>query len=227
MSREPKQEVKSEGKWLTTFNDLVTLLLTFFVLTLSLSNMDVAKVKEASLSMSAALGKLKEGSGAEFRIFEPFVAPMGRVGLSLERRKQELAEELRTAGDFDVRVVDEGVMVTVDEKLFFESGRADIGSSGRSMLDALADRLREREDCIRVAGHTDDVPIQTDRFPSNWELSVARATGVVRYLVDRGGIAPERLSASGYADSRPRVPGNDAEARAANRRVEIIITPPG
>lgn len=222
-----KPEEGRTGSWLTTFNDLITLLLTFFVLTLSLSNMDEAKVKEMSLSLGAALGRLKEGAGSEFRIFEPFVTPMGRVGMTLELEKQQIAERLRTVGEFEVRVTDEGVLVTMEEQLFFPSGRAEISDAGQSKLIMLAEELRSLEGDIRVAGHTDDVPINTDRFPSNWELSVGRATGVVRYLVSEGHISPERLSASGYADSRPRVPGTDADARAANRRVEMTIIIPG
>lgn len=212
---------------MTTFNDLVTLLLTFFVLTLSLSNMNEAKVKEMSLSFGAAMGRLKEGAGSEFRIFEPFVSPMGRVGMTLERSKQKLAESLGAVGDFEVRIVEEGVQLTMDEKLLFKSGRAEINPEGKATLLRLAEHLRSVEGEIRVAGHTDDVPINTDRYPSNWELSVARATGVVRYLVSEGNIDPRRLSASGYADSRPRVMGTDERARAANRRVEIIIRMPG
>lgn len=226
MKRKPEEQ-QGGGKWLTTFNDLVTLLLTFFVLVLTMSSLDVAKVKEMSRSIIGAMGRLEAGSASEFRIFEPFVAPMGRMSLSLVRKKETLADKLGRAGDFEIRVTEGEILVTMDEKLFFETGRAEIRDEGAAVLDKLAVIMKETGGDIRVAGHTDDVPISTAIYPTNWELSVVRATGVVRYLVSSGGISPERLSASGYADTRPRMPGTDAKARAANRRVEIVITMPG
>lgn len=226
MKRKPEQQ-ETKGTWLTTFNDLVTLLLTFFVLVLTMSSLDEAKVKEMSRSIIGAMGRLEAGSASEFRIFEPFVTPMGRITLSLVRKKETLADKLGQAGDFETLIVDEGVLVTMDERLFFDSGNADIRDAGKAVLHSLARILKDTEGDIRVAGHTDDVPISTEIYPTNWELSVARATRVVRYLVAESGIQPERLSASGYADSRPRVPGTDADARAANRRVEIVITVAG
>jgi len=118
-------------------------------------------------------------------------------------------------------VVKDGVSVSLGEKLLFGTGKAEIEGERIPALDALAAILKETDCRIRVEGNTDEVPISTERFPSNWELSVARAVNVVKYLVSPGAISPERLSAAGYADSRPRVEAVDS--RELNRRVDILL----
>ena len=100
---------------------------------------------------------------------------------------------------------------------------ADLSVAARVAMLELAGRLRSLSNAIRVEGHTDDVPIENAQYASNWDLSVARATRVVRFLIDEAGIDPMRLSAAGYADFRPRVPNVDAASRARNRRVDIVV----
>ena len=116
-----------------------------------------------------------------------------------------------------------GVAVALGEKLLFATGSAEIGEEQHVALDTLCPILREMDCRIRVEGNTDEVPINTEQFPSNWELSVARAVSVVKYCISKGFILPERLSAAGYADSRPRVPAVSERDRALNRRVEILV----
>lgn len=117
-----------------------------------------------------------------------------------------------------------GLVVTiVTDQVLFADGRADIQASGVEVLDIVSDALRDTDNLIAIEGHTDSRPISTARFPSNWELSTTRATSVLRYLVDRNGFDPDRISAAGYADTRP-VAGNDTvEGAARNRRVEIVV----
>jgi len=222
MGRRHNEEVDQGGKWLTTFNDLVTLLLTFFVLTLSLSKLDTAKVKEMSRSVNSAMGRLEEGTKVGIQVFEPFVHPIRHYGLPLEKKKKALAKRIAEQGTMDAEVIEKGIRVTMDEKVLFATGEADIQSRFTDDLRVLCRELRGFEGGIRVEGHTDDVPINTDRFPSNWELSSARAARVVRFMLEQG-IAPERLSAAGYGDSRPRREGVDDADRAYNRRVEIVV----
>lgn len=122
----------------------------------------------------------------------------------------------------EARVVEDGVSVSLGEKLLFETGKVEIGGKIPA-LDALSVILKETDCRIRVEGNTDEIPISTEQFPSNWELSVARAVNVVKYLVSPGGISPERLSAAGYADSRPRVEVVNDGSRELNRRVDILL----
>lgn len=241
------------GKWLLTFNDMVTLLLTFFVLILSMSTLDASKVEEAASSLRDVFDLSERGTREEVEVFTPFVHRVGSgipakgASLAFEREKQDLAVHINSeaqriagAGKGDIstvpekgllawerimeaRVVEEGVSVSLGEQLLFETGSAEIEGEHQPALDALCSILREVECRIRVEGNTDEVPINTEQFPSNWELSVARAVSVVKYFVSEGSIAPERLSATGYADSRPRVPAVSDRNRELNRRVEVLL----
>lgn len=117
-----------------------------------------------------------------------------------------------------------GLVVTiVTDQVLFADGRADIQASGVEVLDIVSDALRDTDNRIAVEGHTDSRPISTARFPSNWELSTTRATSVLRYLVDRTGFDPDRISAAGYADTRPVAGNYTVEGAARNRRVEIVV----
>jgi len=139
-----------------------------------------------------------------------------------------LNEEVKK-GQLQVRQYKDMLTVEVAEQLFFDSGKAALKDSGKEVLKKVGDALKGYEDkIIRVVGHTDNVPIATAQFPSNWELSAARAARVVRYLIEDAGIEGSRLSAVGLADTRPLVENSDEATREANRRVQIVIvTEPG
>jgi chemotaxis protein MotB len=119
-----------------------------------------------------------------------------------------------------------GLVISLPEAGSFPPGRAELSGEVRSAMRQLADRLRLLPNQIRVEGHTDDVPIATAAFRSNWELSTARATRVLQWLVEDGGLDPTRLSAAGYGEFRPRLPNASAAARARNRRVDIVVLDP-
>jgi chemotaxis protein MotB len=215
------------GKWLLTFNDMVTLLLTFLVLVLSLSETDKSKLAEVSYAISAVfdMPKLKK---EDVKVFTPFVIPIRNMAMMFEKKKRELAERINKTvggpeGIMDARVIKEGISVTIGEKLLFETGMAEIEEKNRSALKSLCSIFQKTDSRIRVEGHTDDVPINTPEFPSNWELSTARAVNVVKYFISQGGILPERLSAAGYADSKPLFPNVSDHNRDINRRVEVIL----
>ena len=240
------------GKWLLTFNDMVTLLLTFFVLILSMSKLDAPKLKEAASSMRSVFNLTERGEKEKVTVFTPFVIPLGRgipmdeASQAFERERVDLAERINREAQMiaekiekgtaavpeagppsgeplmEARVVKDGVSVSLGEKLLFETGKVEIGGKIPA-LDALSVILKETDCRIRVEGNTDEIPISTEQFPSNWELSVARAVNVVKYLVSPGGISPERLSAAGYADSRPRVEVVNDGSRELNRRVDILL----
>jgi chemotaxis protein MotB len=133
-----------------------------------------------------------------------------------------LNEEVKK-GQLQVRQYKDMLTVEVAEQLFFDSGRAALKEQGKDVLKRVGEALKGYEDkVIRVVGHTDNVPIATSQFPSNWELSVARATTVVRFL-QSAGIPPERLVASGRGEFSPIAPNDDADGRRKNRRIEITL----
>lgn len=146
-------------------------------------------------------------------------------GARYDRLLANLNEEVKK-GQLQVRQLKGMLTVDVAEQLFFDSGRATLKDSGKQLLQKVAQSLKEYEDkAIRIVGHTDNVPITKGLqkvFPSNWELSVARATTVVRFLQDAG-IAPERLVATGRAEYAPVAPNDSAEGRQKNRRIEITL----
>lgn len=148
----------------------------------------------------------------------------------LQELQTTITQQVQAAGlstDLDVRVEERGLVVSiVSEGVLFEAGSATLAPEGLAVLDRLAVSLAGLDNQISVEGHTDDRPISTALFPSNWELSGARASVVVRYLHDRHRFAWGRLTAAAFADTRPRVPNTDDASRAQNRRVEIAILAP-
>ena len=116
-------------------------------------------------------------------------------------------------------------MVRLADRVLFDLGKADLRPDARRVLDALAGVLAELPNPVRVEGHTDDLPINNERFPSNWELSTARATTVVRYFIEHHGMDPRRFSAAGYGEYHPLVPNTSAANRQKNRRVDVVIMP--
>lgn len=137
-------------------------------------------------------------------------------------RSEAVGSGLSTAVGF--RREERGLVVSiVTDSVLFTEGAADVQTDGQVILDVIAEALDDKANAIIVEGHTDSRPISTARYPSNWELSTARATSVLRFLVEQAGLDGARLSAAGYADTRPIAEGDDAESLARNRRVEIVV----
>lgn len=214
-------EEEGGARWITTFNDMMTLLLVFFVLLFAMSNIDVKKIKNFQYSLQSGLGVLEEGEKVQ-------IAVMERLPIeNIEHKAQDKIEDSIKAFDSEpgvgVAFTDKGILITLEESFLFRSGIADIDPEGLPLLDKIAVVIRKTANSIRVEGHTDNVKINTARFPSNWELSIARAVNVVKYLVETGKIPPQRLSAVGYGESRPVFSNDTPQHQAANRRVEILL----
>ena len=235
MAEEEKkcEEVECEEgapEWMVTFSDMTTLLLTFFVLLLSFSNQDIQKFREMLGSIKDAFGvqKLEIGefpakSTKPFALSEEERYPINISDQALAKAIQEAAAQSGIKEDqVEVNVTDEGVRVRLKGKIFFDPGSARLKKGILKFLNSIVEIMRRTDYNLAVEGHTDNIPIRTREFPSNWELSAARAAAVVRYLVEHG-ISPKRLKAVGYADSRPLVPNDTPEHRAMNRRVEFLF----
>ena len=138
-----------------------------------------------------------------------------RLEAQLDR---EIAREL-----VDVQLDSRGLVVSIRESGSFETGSAELSAAARALVTSVARTVRELPNDVRIEGHTDDAPIQTPVYASNWELSTSRATSVVAYLIESTGIDPWRLSAAGYSEYRPRLPNDSPASRQRNRRVDIVI----
>ena len=207
-------EEKEEQPWLLTYGDMMTLLLTFFVLLFSMSTIDPVKLEMFSNSMGKALGKKKTKTYSLSEIYKQVV---------------QVVEQENLKDVIEVETSPRGVAIKIPSEITFESGSAALDPRIYPILDKLEPLIRKSVFPIAVEGHTDNVPITSNTYPSNWELSSARACEVVKYYIRRG-VDPKRLQAIGYAYTRPRAPGktieeaNSTEAkRAQNRRVEIVF----
>jgi Flagellar motor protein len=146
-------------------------------------------------------------------------------GRRIQRQIRELEEMLKRIGlegEFKVSYEVIGIRLILQEKILFPSGSAELKPETYPILDKLYEILKDLPNPVEVEGHTDSIPISTEKFPSNWELSTARASSIVRYFIAKG-INPERLKASGYADTKPIASNATPEGRAQNRRVEVVI----
>ncbi len=220
------QPVASHERWLVSYADFMTLLFAFFTTMYAISTVDARKLSSMVDSMQQAFDtRGPQATGAA----SPSPAPSTSLAPSLtaEQRERALAARLRDRLDgaaVDVEIDRRGIVVSLHEAGSFTTASADLSAVARDVLDRLAATLgRDSGMVLRVEGHTDDIPIQTGRFRSNWELSTARATSVVTHLVQQAGIEPRRLSAAGYGEFHPRVANASAADRARNRRVDIVI----
>lgn len=216
--KKPEDSQSGDPPWLVTFGDAISLLLTFFVLLFACSSPDIAEVRLMWGYLGGSLGAMEY---TKPDIVPPLVSKIGKRSVS-----EELGEFIKEQGleDFQasISVVPEGVLINLDSPLLFSLGQADLKEETISLLDKIAEVVKGLPNEINIAGHTDDLAIHTRRFPSNWELSAARAIAVANRFIQKG-ILPARLSVAGYADSRPLFPNDSEEHRALNRRVEILI----
>ena len=203
-----KEAIAAEGggdDWIMTFADMMSLLMVFFILLYSIAAMNVSKFKTAILGEEVTTQNIRD--------------------LVDELEITKSIQELTGMGETDIVPIneEEKVVLTVPSVSLFKPGRADLQQEGRPALDRVIETVKKQKGFkTHIQGHTDDVPIFTDRFPTNWELSAARATAVLRYFIDKG-IEPEKLTATGYADTFP-LASNDSEiGRSSNRRVEFVL----
>lgn len=202
-------------RWLVSYANLLTLLLAFFAAIYAASDLDAARVGPAASAIRRALGGADADRPAETVPPPPAMPPVG------ERLLDVLAEEI-AGGRVEVLTAADDVVLSLPEAASFASGSAELNDEARDVLARMSRVLDGAPQVLRVEGHTDDIPIASSRFSSNWELSTARASAVVAFLIERG-VEPVRLSAAGYGQFHPRIPNDSNEARAVNRRVDVVL----
>jgi len=208
---------ESRERWLISYADLVTLLLALFIVLFA-----SADHKRAS-TIASALAAQFNGKGDAPTTASTGVMPgadsLVAVRTAIERT---FATNKALRDRAAIRITERGLVVSLTEAGFFAPADADMRGDALPLLAALAEPLRQSDAQLRVEGHTDSLPISTARYPSNWELSAARATTVLTHL-EKGGIPASRLSVAGYADGRPIADNATAEGRAQNRRVDLVV----
>jgi len=239
--RRGKRDTENEDRWLITYSDLITLLMIFFVIMYAMSKVDVAKFMVLSQSLSAALHSDNQIP----------LKDLGKTGLVLPTNPMDQGHNNDNTGTMtkpkpdqaldnlyaevkayiqqhnlsdNVKIDNQvrGVQITLRDVVLFDTGQAVIKPEARTILTGLSPFLDKLNNPVVIEGYTDDRPINTPQFPSNWELSAARAINVVRFFTTQK-IDPARLSAVGYGQYHPVVP-NDSEAnRQENRRINIVI----
>jgi len=231
--RKPPEEHANHEAWAIPYGDLVTLLLAFFVVMYAISTVNEGKYRVVSDSLNAAFhGKplgpqpIQVGEAAATTIAAPIVQLGEDVRAMALRQLAQEAEKamapLIEQGLVDVQVGDGIVEIGIRSDILFSSGVAQIAVEAQPVIRQLAEVLRGFPNSIQVKGHTDNVPIVGGIYPSNWELSAARAATVVHMLVD-GGIDPRRLAVVAYGEYRPVLPNTTPDGRNANRRVVLTI----
>lgn len=237
MAKKPKQEdcVQKVAEYMLTYGDMMTLLLCFFVLLFSFSSIDAQKFEAIVQSFSGSLGVLEGGNTLKHEIhieegaWEENVSSAKLETETFEKLEEKIREYLNENElAEDVQLLDEpaGLLLRFQDNVLFDSGRADVKEEAMVIIGHIADLLNGEEfkdKSISIEGHTDNVPMNSARFPSNWELSVTRATNVGRFLLETKRIDPRRISVSGYSEYHPVASNEDDEGRAKNRRVDIMI----
>jgi len=237
LQRNQEDEGRSNtAGWLTTFNDLVTLLMVFFVLLFTMSTIDTQKMGEFQYALQSGLGILKASKKASISVSQSQpIDDMSHIRTQAAggdtKEASELSRKLASAvrklteAELGIQVTrnDEGTRLAFEDQVLFDFGKDAINPEGFPFLDKIAQALVDVPYPLRVEGHTDNVPIRTKRFPSNWELSIARAVNVVKYFAQVSKLDPRRLSAVGYGESRPVAQNDTPSNRAKNRRVEILL----
>ncbi len=238
MARRRKEETPQPGAplWMTTYGDMVTLLLCFFVLLFAFSTIDAKKFQTMIQSFQGAMGVLETGETIEISEFisegmaEELTTNQKEELEDFRKLKEKLEEFLEENGlenDVLVTLENRGLILRFQDSVLFDSGSAELKSSSKELLIYLSQFLLEPEfesKFVRVEGHTDTDPLRPNsRYETNWELSVARASNVVRYLIEEINLEPRRFSASGYGEYHPVEDNDTAEDKAKNRRVDIVI----
>ena len=229
----------SHERWLVSYADFITLLFAFFVVLYAFARADQKKQAQIPAAINSAFhalglfpGVIRDGGaarqGATGIVTGEQVRLPGEVKQDLERIGRDLSQMLAgeiANGSISISMNRDGLVVSLREIGFFDSGSATPRPGAMHVLRDIAATLGQVPYDVRVEGHTDNVPIHNAAFDSNWELSAARATTIARLFADAHAIPPQRLSAAGYGEFHPVASNATAEGRAENRRVDLVVMP--
>jgi chemotaxis protein MotB len=231
LKRRGKKQQSSDhslgGGWEVVYTGFILILLCFFIMLCSFSTMQQSKVTRFVKSFNQAVSifsggvKLEKGD-----IMLPDSADMVDEKSNLADIYRDVITRARRLGledSVDIAFTDKNLVMRLANAILFDTGSAQIRPVSMPLLLKIGQVIQAGNHLVRIEGHTDDRPIKTRRFPSNWELSTARAVNVLRFLTDRGGVSPKKLSAAGFGEYQPLTDNETAAHRARNRRVEIVF----
>lgn len=231
----PKKEKKQEcpagaPAWMLTYSDLVTLLLTFFVLLLSMANMDPVKFTAASSSLRDAFGIYPDSARVNFSIPILPSAPITKFSPIHIQTTERVYEKVKSQIDTLrlknniglLKKDDDSIILRIKDSVLFERGQSRLDPRSYPILRNIADIIRSLPMDLRIEGHTDDTPVPGSKI-GNWDLSVDRSVSVLRYLSQSGLLPLDRMASVGYGEKRPIVANSDEANRAKNRRVDFVL----
>ncbi len=249
LKKEPEKHVNHE-RWLVSYADFITLLFAVFVVLYAMGQSDKKKVEEVMQSIQASFGMANAGANASkinvltsksINIMpaikpELSIVPAGKTGRGQGKTRAEEKDFRQIKASLEAYLVKQGaqnkvslnitrrgLVVSLKEAGFFDSGQAHIKPEAYDLINTIAEAMTQYNNPLRVEGHTDNVPISNSQFPSNWELSTARAVNGLKYLIKHFDVDPNKISATGYAEFRPIADNATAEGRAKNRRVDLVM----
>ncbi|HTZ54140.1 MAG TPA: flagellar motor protein MotB [Candidatus Acidoferrum sp.] len=222
---EEKLETAGMMRWLLTYADMITLMLALFIILFAMSTISRVKVQQFAKSVSAGFNNQwtvnqppNGGANGEASFEASSSIP------AIQKELEKYVKENHLEQQVQVHAEARGLVVTLlSDKSFYDSGSAQIRPGTQKLLDGIGPILKRGGNSIAVEGFTDNVPISTYQYPTNWELSAARAVGVARYLVEKDGVAPSKISATGYGEFRPRNDNSTDTDKQENRRVDIVL----
>lgn len=247
--KEPEPHVNHE-RWLVSYADFITLLFAVFVVLYAMGQSDKKKVEEVMQAIQQSFGMATAGATAPKVNVIPSQAmtvipslkpeikvnPMGRSrsGQTKTRAEEKDFRQIKSSVEaylvkqgaqskVTLEITRRGLIVSLKEAGFFNSGQANIKPEAYELINTIAEVMTQYNNPLRLEGHTDNVPISTAQFPSNWELATARATQAVKYLMKNFDVDANKISATGYAEFRPIADNATSEGRAKNRRVDLVM----
>ncbi len=236
MARKPRhEEHENHERWLVSYADFITLLFAFFVVMYSSSMINEGKFRVFSMALKEAFIPLIKPIAVSNQRFDagngqqtivPAIHPKAMFLTKAQEVVKKFSLDLDLQDKIKFTATEGGVMITIDDGVLFESGRADVKPASLPLLEALAEVIADAEDEVkevRVEGHSDNVPLRTAQFSSNWELSSLRAVTVVRVLTELYSVQPQKTAAVGYGEFKPVTDNFTPESRAKNRRVELNV----
>jgi chemotaxis protein MotB len=224
-----EEPLESAGmmRWLLPYADMITLLLALFVILLSISTVDRVKVQRLVHDISGGFDSVDAINNPPNGGSTGSQTGAGAKDFDLARIRRQLQSYIgrnSLSADVTTRITRRGLVITLlADGGLYASGNAELPPSTKRLLDEIDALFQPTRSHLRIEGNTDNVPIATSAYPTNWELSAARATGVTRYLVEQKGLSPLRVSLAGYGEYRPRAGNDSAQDRRFNRRVDIVI----
>jgi len=216
-------ESDNPDRWVVSYADFITLMFAFFTALYAISQVDAVKLNKFAGSMKEAFRIGGPPEKPETTTIIEGIKPLYIGDIQLEKNAREVLNKAGFVEGITISANSKGIYISLSDLMVFEKGSASVREDAKPLLSLIADIIKNTSNYIVVEGHTDNLPMKSAQYPSNWELSTARAASVLMYFIKEHGIPPERLSAAGYGEYKPVATNSTVEGRAKNRRVDILF----